>query len=250
MISRRPSTSTISTLAPRRSRGSGAATPASGTTIAGTNPPGTSLAIKRRQVNNSVRDIPWRRAVSDTRRGPLMLSSTIRRFSSSVQRRRRPVSTISSRPKALCVWLSIPTVLNDLPQLPQGGLRRMRTHPVSRELDDLYRETDLRVFRPSFGGHSRDRAGPLDQRTAERDCCRRLMGRCQEGACWPSGKSRKSPPLMHGGRQGSAAQGSRRQRRPVSSSTPYNITDASELSARLPEWPGSARSPAAGSAEL
>lgn len=86
--------------------------------------------------------MPWRRAVSDTRRGPLMLSRTIRRFSSSVQRRRRPVSTISSRPKALCVWLSIPTVLNDLPQLPQGGLRRMRTDSDAIRSDLEWRGID------------------------------------------------------------------------------------------------------------
>jgi hypothetical protein len=49
--------------------------------------------------------MPWRLAVADTRRGPAKLSSTILTFSSSDQRRRRPVATISSRPNALIVCL-------------------------------------------------------------------------------------------------------------------------------------------------
>ena len=56
-----------------------------------------------------------------------MLSSTIRSFSPSLQRRRRPVSTTSRRFKTLSVWLSILTVLNDLHHPAQGGLRRTRT---------------------------------------------------------------------------------------------------------------------------
>jgi len=56
-----------------------------------------------------------------------MLSSTIRSFSPSLQRRRRPVSTMSRRLKTLSVWLSILTVLNDLRHSAQGGLRRMHT---------------------------------------------------------------------------------------------------------------------------
>jgi hypothetical protein len=39
--------------------------------------------------------MPYRRAVDETSRDPLKLSVTIRSFSSSVQRRRRPVSTTS-----------------------------------------------------------------------------------------------------------------------------------------------------------
>ena len=60
-----------------------------------------------------------------------MLSMTIFSFSSSLQRRRRPVSTISSRSKALCVFLSIRTVLNLGTYTPQGGLRRRLTGHAS-----------------------------------------------------------------------------------------------------------------------
>src|SRR4051812_27067144 len=41
--------------------------------------------------------MPCRRAVEETCRDPLRLSATIRSFSSSFQRRRRPVSTTSTR---------------------------------------------------------------------------------------------------------------------------------------------------------
>jgi hypothetical protein len=56
-----------------------------------------------RQVTSRERDRPYRRAVAATRRGSDMLSKTIRAFSSSDQRRRRPVSTTSSRFRALIV---------------------------------------------------------------------------------------------------------------------------------------------------
>jgi hypothetical protein len=56
-----------------------------------------------RQVTSRERDRPYRRAVAATRRGSDMLSKTIRAFSSSDQRRRRPVSTTSSRFSALIV---------------------------------------------------------------------------------------------------------------------------------------------------
>ena len=71
-----------------------------------------SAAKAFRQVTSSERDRPYRRAVAATRRGSDRLSKTIRAFSSSDQRRRRPVSTTSSRFSALIVWLSIHTVLN------------------------------------------------------------------------------------------------------------------------------------------
>jgi transposase InsO family protein len=51
----------------------------------------------RCHVNNCDGDNPYRRAVAETRRGPSKLSATIRRFSSSVQRRRAPVAITSSR---------------------------------------------------------------------------------------------------------------------------------------------------------
>jgi hypothetical protein len=86
----------------------------SGATIAGTNPataPHRPSRYALRQANSSAFDIPFRRAVADTNRGAEKLSSTIRSFSSSVQRRRRPVSTISRRLTCrLSVRISIPTV--------------------------------------------------------------------------------------------------------------------------------------------
>ena len=80
----------------------GAARGLSGATIAGTNPGSssspTSLPSRacRRQLNIWLVESPWRRAVAETTRGALKLSATIRCFSSSVQRRRDPVSITSS----------------------------------------------------------------------------------------------------------------------------------------------------------
>jgi hypothetical protein len=48
-------------------------------------------------VIGNERDMPWRLAVDDIARGASKLSVTIRSFSSFEQRRRRPVSTTSSR---------------------------------------------------------------------------------------------------------------------------------------------------------
>jgi hypothetical protein len=60
--------------------------------------------------------MPYRRAVAATWRGDCKLSTTILSFSSSDQRRRRPVSTTSSRPTwALRLSLFIRTVLNTPP---------------------------------------------------------------------------------------------------------------------------------------
>src|SRR6516165_9733899 len=60
--------------------------------------------------------MPYRRAVAATWRGACKLSRTILSFSSSDQRRRRPVSTTSSRSTwALRLSLSIRTVLNTAP---------------------------------------------------------------------------------------------------------------------------------------
>jgi hypothetical protein len=70
---------------------------------------------------------PCRLAVSETSRGPARLSKTILAFSSSDQRPRRPLSTISSRPKALRVRLSIRTVLSATNTAPQGGPHRKLT---------------------------------------------------------------------------------------------------------------------------
>jgi hypothetical protein len=52
---------------------------------------------RRRQVSSCHREIPCRRAVAETSRGPAMLSATMRSFSASLHRRRLPVSTTSSR---------------------------------------------------------------------------------------------------------------------------------------------------------
>ena len=71
-------------------------------TIAGTklslSSSATSLPSRanRRQLNSWLVERPWRRAVADTRRGPLKLSATIRCFSFNVHRRRDPVSITSS----------------------------------------------------------------------------------------------------------------------------------------------------------
>lgn len=51
----------------------------------------------RRHVISNEREMPWRLAVNDIARGVSKLSNTIRNFSSSDQRRRRPVSTTSNR---------------------------------------------------------------------------------------------------------------------------------------------------------
>ena len=72
----------------------------SGAITAGTNAgvsPSRPSRYALRQANMSWLEIPCRRAVTDAIRGPEKLSSTIRSFSSSLHRRRRPVSTISRR---------------------------------------------------------------------------------------------------------------------------------------------------------
>src|SRR5205814_7095670 len=67
----------------------------------------------RRHRSSNEREMPYRRAVAATRRGVCKLSRTILSFSSSDQRRRRPVSTTSSRSTwALPLSPSIRTVLN------------------------------------------------------------------------------------------------------------------------------------------
>ena len=70
----------------------------------------------RRHRSSNERETPYRRAVAATWRGACKLSRTILSFSSSDQRRRRPVSTTSSRSTwALRLSLSIRTVLNTAP---------------------------------------------------------------------------------------------------------------------------------------
>jgi hypothetical protein len=72
----------------------------SATITAGTNPamsPRRHSRYALRQANSNWLEIPCRRAVADASRGAEKLSSTIRSFSAADHRRRRPVSTISSR---------------------------------------------------------------------------------------------------------------------------------------------------------
>jgi hypothetical protein len=53
--------------------------------------------LGRSQVNSWLGSNPYRRAVTDTCRGPLSLSTTIRRFFSADQRRRAPLWITLSR---------------------------------------------------------------------------------------------------------------------------------------------------------
>jgi hypothetical protein len=108
---------------PAEPTGAGAASN-SGDTIAGTKPcccstPSLRSArnARRHRISND-RDMPYRRAVAEICRGVCKLSRTILSFSSSVQRRRRPVSTTSSRSTwVLRLSLSIRTVLTTEPHL-------------------------------------------------------------------------------------------------------------------------------------
>jgi hypothetical protein len=83
-----------------------------------------------------------------------MLSSTIRSFSPSLQRRRRPVSTTSRRFKTLSVWLSILTVLNDLHHPAQGGPRRTRTLGITPGSVTISRANSARRFLTPLHGPS------------------------------------------------------------------------------------------------
>src|SRR5207244_7841985 len=95
--------------------------PDSATTIGGTKPARWAASFgsgrnDRRHRSSNERETPYRRAVAATWRGACKLSRTILSFSSSDQRRRRPVSTTSSRSTwALRLSLSIRTVLNNTP---------------------------------------------------------------------------------------------------------------------------------------
>jgi hypothetical protein len=105
--------------------------------------------------------MPYRRAVAATWRGACKLSSTILSFSPSDQRRRRPVSTTSSRSTwALRLPLSIRTVLNSALHSARG-LQRRRTfqapvsdfqckHPASAARGSLLRIVTLEQRRIVF----------------------------------------------------------------------------------------------------
>src|SRR4029453_1472247 len=109
--------------------------PDSATTIAGTKPVCWAASFRsgrnpRRHRSNNERETPYRRAVAATWRGACKLSRTILSFSSSDQRRRRPVATTSSRSTwALRLSLSIRTVLYNTP------------HSARRPSPDGYRES-------------------------------------------------------------------------------------------------------------
>jgi len=85
--------------------------------------------------------MPYRRAVAATWRGACKLSRTILSFSSSDQRRRRPVSTTSSRSTwALRLSLSIRTVLNNTPHSARPAFtgRILPVKPLSSVVVSFY----------------------------------------------------------------------------------------------------------------
>src|SRR4029077_12773692 len=118
---------------------------ASGTTVAGTKPiccTGASFGSgrnNRRHRSSNERETPYRRAVAATWRGVCRLSRTILSFSSSDQRRRRPVSTTSSRSTwALRLSLSIRTVLSAAPQ----SARRLSAEAYEQNVGQLKASLD------------------------------------------------------------------------------------------------------------
>src|SRR5713226_8819551 len=116
---RTPATNSISIAPPLAEPAGAGAASDPGATIAGTKPICCSAAslrsarnARRHRISHD-RDMPYRRAVAEICRGVCKLSRTFLSFSSSDQRRRRPVSTTSSRSTwALRLSPSIRTVLN------------------------------------------------------------------------------------------------------------------------------------------
>ena len=123
----------------------------SGTIIAGTNPatsPSRPSRYALRQANSSWLEIPCRRAVADASRGPEKLSSTIRSFSASDHRRRRPVSTISRR----LIWrVSVRSSIPTISYMPGNSARRptpggyskaffVKKSPLHHQADRSWRE--------------------------------------------------------------------------------------------------------------
>ena len=74
----------------------------------------------------------------ETSRGAAMLSMTILSFSASLKRRRRPVSTTSSRLNALSLRLSIRAVLSAQASTPQGGPHQRHAFVVLRNLHRMH----------------------------------------------------------------------------------------------------------------
>src|SRR5438552_1210740 len=142
--------------------------------------------------------MPYRRAVAATWRGACMLSRTILSFSSSHQRRRRPVSTTSSRSIwALRLSLSIGTVLNTAPHSARrpppeayvhtGTVGRTSTNERWQAEDCGRQMTDKHPKRPG------DLKGPLFAPKYRADGLRDI----------PAGRSTSSQPRLlaqrHGG---------------------------------------------------
>ena len=154
IITRRPFAITISI---RRQPGPAPFSGCSGTITAGTNPatsPSRPSRYALRHANSSWLEIRCRRAVADARRGPEKLSSTIRSFSASGQRRRRPVSTISSRLRGrLSVKSSIPTISYK----PDNSARRPTPGGYAKS---AYRPDVLLAYRNPGAPHDNMRGHP------------------------------------------------------------------------------------------
>jgi hypothetical protein len=108
--------------------------PGSAITVAGTKPiwpPAASFCSARndrRHLRSNDRETPYRRAVADTCRGACKVSSTILSYSSSDQRRRRPISTCACRksnPDILVVQPAENWAAKNLPG-PFDGTRERR----------------------------------------------------------------------------------------------------------------------------
>ena len=131
---RRPFALTISIRPPT---GSTACAGGSGVIVAGTklaSAPSPPSRCNRRHVKICCREIPCRRAVAEAARGCDKLSATIRSFSSSVQRRRRPGINHFKATDLMTVSNDIHTDYQLFAgRFTQGGLRRMDTLRAPRE---------------------------------------------------------------------------------------------------------------------
>jgi hypothetical protein len=99
-----------------------------------------SAAKALRQVTSRERDKPYRRAVAPARRGSDRLSKTIRAFSSSDQRRRRPVSTggcgfgsLRFGPAIVCPFSLHPLLSNHILRQEMSRTRQFYTCAVLSE---------------------------------------------------------------------------------------------------------------------
>jgi len=128
--------------------------------------PSGPLQNDRRQFSKSEREMPYRRAVDETARGACMLSTTILSFSSSVQRRRRPVSTTPSRSTwVLYLSLSIRTVTKQSNKLDKAAYTGGR--PRSG-LGLRFAHSNLNRPNPTFALAARSTRFPAPQLNEER----------------------------------------------------------------------------------